>query len=394
MRRAALLLVPFLASAVRTQESRTQESRPEESRPSPVAASEAAVRAHLTTLQEQRGWSGVSAAFVLPDGAVGAVTLGVDAAKAPLTAASKLMSGSIGKTYCAAVALQLVHEQKLALDGKVQDVLGSRPWYAKVPNAATITLRQLLNHTSGIPEHVWKKPFQDEVAKAGDRALTPEECIAWILGDAPVAAPGTRWSYADTNYLLVGLCIEAVTRKPFAEVLRTRVLEPLHLAETIVNDRRALPGLACGMASGIGFHVGPTVVDGRYFTNPAFEYCGGGLSSTTRDLARWCRELFAGEVIPAALRPDHVDGVPAARGVADRYGLGCFVVSSPHGRAFGHSGVMPGYLSYALWYPDLQVAVAVQFPTDDGRQVGNQKKLVDALAGLVAEQAGVAGTRR
>ncbi len=340
------------------------------------------VRALLAQAQEQRGFSGVSAACVLPDGEVVAVALGVDAAGAPLTPASKLMSGSIGKTYCAAVALQFVHEQKLRLDGKVQDVLGGRDWYGKVPNAGTITLRQLLNHTSGMPEHVWKKAFQDAVAKAGDRAMTPEECIGYVLGDAPLAPAGEKFAYADTNYVLAGLCIEQVAGRPFFTVLRERILEPLRLLETVANDRRDLPGLACGMASGIGFHEGPTVVDGRYFTNPAFEYCGGGISSSTRDLARWTRELFAGDVVPAALRADQLDGVPAPRGVSGSYGLGCFVGASAHGPAFGHSGVMPGYLSYALHYRDLRVAVAVQFPTDDGRKVGNMRRLCDELAAL------------
>ncbi len=340
------------------------------------------IRALLTKEQQQRSFSGASAACVMPDGEVVAVALGADAAGVPLSTASKLMSGSIGKTYCAVVALQLVHEKKLRLDGLVQDVLGSRDWYAKVPNAATITLRHLLNHTSGIPEHVWKKTFQDAAAKAGDRAMSPEECIGYVLGDAPLTPAGEKFAYADTNYVLVGLCIEQVAGKSFFAVLRERILEPLRLQETIPNDRRDLPGLACGMASGIGFHEGPTVVDGKYFTNPVFEYCGGGISSSPRDLARWMRELFAGDVVPKELRRDQLTGVPAPRNVSGSYGLGCFVGASAHGPAYGHSGVMPGYLSYALYYQDLGVAVAVQFPTDDGRKAGNMRRLCDELAAL------------
>ncbi len=349
--------------------------------PDPV---ETAVRERLQAWLRERGATGTSAAWVGDDGGRGAVALGADAVGAPLTAQSQLMTGSIGKTYVAAVALQLVHDGKLALDGKVGTVLGEEPWFAKVPNADAITLRQLLNHTSGVPEHVWKKAFQDAVAKAGDRAITAVECVGWILGDAPVGAPGAKWSYADTNYLLVGLCIEQVTGKRYDDVLRERILKPLHLDATVPNDARAVPGLACGMASGIGFHEGPVVADGRYFTNPAFEGCGGGIRSTALDLARWCRELFAGDVIPAELRQDHRAGVPARRGITDRYGLGCFVTASPHGEALGHSGVMPGYLSQTMYYPALHLAVAVQFPTDDHQQVGNLQNLCAQLAGAVA----------
>src|SRR5262249_50639502 len=203
----------------------------------------------------------------------------------------------------------------------------------------------------------------------------PVECTGPTPGAPRVAAAGARWSSADPNSLLVGLGIEQATGVPFYELLRTRVLAPLHLEATIANDRRDLPGLACGMASGIGFHAGPVVEHGRYFTNPAFEYCGGRVPSTTPHPARRRRQLFAGDVIPRELRAAHRTGVPARRGITDKYGLGCFVTSSPHGEALGHSGVMPGYLSHALYYPDLQVSIAVQFPTDAVQQVGNLKQL-------------------
>lgn len=255
--------------------------------------------------------------------------------------------------------------------------------YARVPNATTITLRQLLNHTSGIPEHVWKPEFQRAVVAAGDREMSPTECVGYALGDEPVGAAGERFSYADTNYLLVGLCIEAVTSARYQDVLRRRILDPLQLTETITNDRRDLPGLVCGSGSGVAFHRGPTVVDGRYFTNPAFEYCGGGISSTPRDLARWMHALFGGDVVPAELRADHLLAVPAPPVVSGGYGLGCFVGRSAHGLAYGHSGIMPGFLSYALYYPEVQVAVAVQFPTDDGRQVGPMRRLCDDLCSAV-----------
>jgi D-alanyl-D-alanine carboxypeptidase len=384
---AALLLIPVL----RTQ---TPPANPAPATAANCGPVESALRDHLRAWLQVHRLAGGCAAAALADGTDAAVALGTDASGKALTTDGKLMSGSIGKTYCAAVALQLVHEGKLALDGRVQDVLGRHEWFAKVPNAASMTLRQLLNHTSGVPEHVWKQPFQEAVAKAGDRALTPAECIGYVLGDDPVAPAGERWSYADTNYLLVGLCIEQVTGRRYDDELRARLLAPLHLDATIPNDRRDLPGLVCGQASGIGFHTGPVVADGRYFTNPAFEYCGGGISSTTRDLARWCRALFSGDVIPAELRPAHRDGVPARRGITDRYGLGCFVTQTAHGEAFGHSGVMPGYLSCMFWYPALQLAAAAQFPTDDHRQVGNLQRLVDELAGAADEARKAVPARR
>lgn len=91
--------------------------------------------------------------------------------------------------------------------------------------------------------------------------------------------------------------------------------------------------------------------------------------------------------MPSPLKKDFTDGVPAARGVAEKYGLGCFIDRSPHGPAYGHTGVMPGYLSCMYWYPDLRTAVAVQFPTDGSRRTGGMKKLCVDLAALCKQHA-------
>jgi len=365
--------------------------------PAPAAAIEAKFRDLLLKTQQQRHFPGACAGFALPDDQSGAIAVGFedDAGKVPLTTASKMFSGSIGKTYVAAVALQLMAEGKLQLDGKVQDVLGKQDWYARLPNHDAITFHQLLTHTSGIPEHVWIQEFQDAVVKTPDRAWTPVECITYILDKEPVCAPGAQWSYADTNYLVVGLAIEQVTGRKFYDLAQERLLTPLSLRDTLPSTRRDLPGLANGHGSGVAFFTGDTVVAGKYFVNPVFEWCGGGFCCTTRDLARWCKLLFSGKVIPKALQQAHLDGVPAPRGITENYGLGCFVTSSPHGPAYGHSGIMPGYQSYMLYYPELQVAVALQYNTDNPRQVGPMKRMVDELAGIVqAELAAAAGAKK
>src|SRR5262245_51843222 len=110
--------------------------------PADLAQLEAEIARHLDAAREQRHFPGVSAAFVLPDGRVGAVAVGSedDAGAHPLTTASRMLSGSIGKTYCAAIALQLVAADKLRLDAEVGRVLGTQQWFPRVPNAKSITL--------------------------------------------------------------------------------------------------------------------------------------------------------------------------------------------------------------------------------------------------------------
>lgn len=369
--------------------------------PAPVSAQAAAVpaieqafREHLGAMRAARGFCGASVAAVLPGGAIAAVAVGEDAAGAELTPQTRLMSGSIGKTYCAAVVLQLVGEGKLELDAKVVDVLGEREWYARIPNAQSITIRQLLNHTAGIREHVWNPEFHKTLEREPDTALTPTQCLAFVLDDDPLFPAGERFAYADTNYLLAGLCVEEVTGAPFAVALRQRLLEPLGLEDTAWNDSRVMPKLACGDASGLAFTKGKTTRDGKYFVNPAFEYCGGGVRSTPTDLARWTRALFAGDVVPEALRADQRRGVKAPGHVSGGYGLGCFTGPSRHGPAFGHSGIMPGFLSYTLWFEQHDLTVALQFPTDDVRRLGDLRRHVENLADKALVELGKKGAAK
>ena len=322
--------------------------------------------------RQQHGFPGACLAFVLPSGETGAVAVGYadEQENQPLDASSRMFSGSIGKTYVAAVALQLVDAGKLELDQNISEYLGKEDWFSRLPSAEGITLRMLLSHQSGIPEHVWLPQFQRDLDADPYKVWKPEELVAYILEADPLFPPGEGWSYADTNYILVGLILEKVTGQSWYQLLHDRLLEPLQLQDTLASDRPDLPGLVNGFTTGTGFHEGPTLSGGKYFANPQFEWCGGGVASTTLDLARWCRMLFAGGVIPESLRVEHITGGPESRRIRGRYGLGVIITGTRHGTAYGHSGIMPGYLSQMAYYPGLDLAVAIQFNSDNSRQLG------------------------
>ncbi len=344
-----------------------------QARPSPAES----VR---TLLEQQRlaaGFPGASAAWVGRSGE-GAVAVG------DLQPEQRLMSGSIGKTYVAALALELVAAGKLGLDDRVAAHIEA-PWLARVPNGATVTIRQLLRHQSGIPEHVWRPDFEKALRADPDRNWKPEELLAFVFDAAPLFAPGEGWSYADTNYVLLGAVLEKVGGAPCFEQVQEQLLEPLQLKDTVANLGRTLPGLANGHTTGLlGFPPGDTIREGRCIVNPQFEYCGGGMSSTPDDLARWCRALYGTDLLSAEHRAALRDGVPSKTGPGHRYGLGTMILDTAHGRAVGHSGVMIGYLSMMLYYEDLDLAVAIQFDTDNQRKLGQSlQKYLDAIAGAV-----------
>ena len=179
-----------------------------------------------------------------PDQGTYAVAAGVAdiETNAPLTPDARFRAGSIAKPFVAAVVLQLVEEGKLSLDDTMTELL-PQDVTARFAGSDKITLRMLLNHTSGIPE--W---LSDEAI--GRIAADPAK--VWDVGEfldlaaamAPAFAPGTGWAYSNTDYNLVGLVIERATGQPWRETVRTRVIEPLGLKSTTLPEPGdvAIPG--------------------------------------------------------------------------------------------------------------------------------------------------------
>ena len=334
----------------------------------PAASLPEALQRKLDELRERSGVPGITAGIVLVDGTSIGLASGLadTVTREPMRPSSLLLQGSVGKTYVAAVALQLVQEGRLDLDAKVSTYLGDEPWFAQVPNHADVTVRQLMNHTSGIVRYEFDERFIADLLAQPDRIWRPEEQIAYLFGSEPPFAAGAGWDYSDTNYLILGLIIERLTGETYYAELRRRVLEPLSLANTVPSDRRRIPGLVQGYG-GPENPFGPAemLVDGVFAFNPQFEWTGGGIASTAEDLARWGKALYEGRAFDATLLPVMLDGVPARLGPNTRYGLGVIIRATPLGESWGHSGFFPGYLTELAYFPEYRVAVAVQVNSSD-----------------------------
>jgi D-alanyl-D-alanine carboxypeptidase len=349
------------------------------------------VQAKLDDLRAKAEFPGVSVGFVLADGRSASLVSGLADVenKVPLKPGDRLLAGSIGKTFVAAVVLQLVEEGKIDLDDKLEKWLGMEPWFGRLPNAKELTIRSLLNHTAGLPEYFEQKGFVEAVKADPDKVWKPSELVTYVLDAKPLFAVGKGWSYADTDYILVGMAAERAAGKPlFAEIER-RLLKPLKLEKTVPSDRRVIAGLATGYArSGnpLGFE-GQTMKEGKLVTNPQFEWAGGGLASTPEDLARWGKALYEGivfqrkETLEAMLTGVDAGGGRGG-GKGNNYGLGVQIRESKWGPSYGHGGWFPGYLSEVEYFPDHKVAIAVQFNTDVGKSI---KKGLRAYVGDVAE---------
>jgi len=243
----------------------------------------------LDGLQRQYGFPGATAAYVLPDGTAGVAATGVADIEAgtPMTVKSRMLSASIGKTFVGATAVALAREGILDLDIPVSRWLGDRKWFTHLPNHDVITLRHLLTHSSGLPDHVHMESFANEVSRKWrekENAFPPEALIRLVLDLPPLFEAGKGWAYSDTGYILIGLVIEKTTGKRYYNEIKKRFVKPPGLSLTAPADRRFLSGLAAGyMAANNAFEFPPKNHYSRW---------RDGVASWYRMDWRWSGEQF------------------------------------------------------------------------------------------------------
>jgi D-alanyl-D-alanine carboxypeptidase len=280
-----------------------------------------------------------------------------------------MLAGSIGKTFFAAAALVLLEQGLFTLDDKIEKYLGGEPWFSRLPNARSITMRMLFNHTSGIEEYYELGDFMQQLAQHPHRSWSPRETFAYVFDRKPLFAAGAGWGYADTNYLILGYILEKLSGKNLYGLARTYALAPYRLKDTEPSVKLAYERLAVGYSgpeSPFPFH-GPMVRAGKLVFNPQFEWTGGGFVSSAGDLAAWAKAFYHLKAVTAATRTQMQQGVPANTGKEHLYGLGLQIRPAGPEYGYGHSGWFPGYVSDCAYFPGQDLSLAIQFNTDDMR---------------------------
>jgi D-alanyl-D-alanine carboxypeptidase len=259
---------------------------------------------------------------------------------------------SISKLFVATVAMQLVQEGWLSLDQTVEQWLPGL-----VPHGDRIAVRHLLSHTSGLRDYL-SEPFMEIVLADRGRIWAPRELIAAAVARGAVFSPGApgRWSYSNTNYVLLGLIIEQVTHNSLTRELHQRIIDPLGLRRTFVTPDDPLP---TGLMHGYEGRRDETMGG-----NMSFAWGAGNIVSDLEDLGRFAQALFGG----ALLRPEALATMQtfvATKGWDSReltYGLGVMQNVLHAGQptpVLGHTGALVGYRT-ALWYaPGSGVTVVV-----------------------------------
>ena len=350
----------------------------------------------LDAIHSQGNFPGATAGFVLADGTALALATGYSdrSRRIAMKPTDRMLAASIGKTFVSAIMMQLVWEGKVNLDDPLQKWFGEQDWFPRLPNAKHLTIRMLMNHSSGIVAYEVNPQFNRDLSANPDRVWRPEELVGYLLDREPAFEAGKGWVYSDTNYILVGMIIEKATGNPYYQELQSRLLDPLGLKDTLPSNSRIIPGLVQGYIASTRQTTSffPLIRQGRFMFNPQFEWTGGGLASTSLDISRWFKALYEGRAFDKSLLKQVVDGVkadPDDLGQGSLYGLAVVILPTPLGVSYGHHGIFPGYLTRVMYFPEHRMAVTVQVNTSTREVVGrSMEDFVIELAQEVARQEG------
>lgn len=274
------------------------------------------------------------------------------------------------KMFVATVVVQLVAEGKIHLDDPIERHLPGL-LQGNGYDGEKVTVRQLLQHTSGVADYV-----QDILADpdGADHPWKPEELVALGLSHPPTFEPGTGWSYSNTGYIVLGMLIEKVTGNDPGEEITDRIIRPYRLWQTTYpepGDRRIRGPHVHGY---FAFPGGPL----RDFADfePSITGAAGNMISTGPDLTRFVRALVAGKVVPPTLLKEMQHTVPAQGG---DYGLGLREYNLPCGDvAWGHGGNMPGYDTFTAATKDGRSAFAIANGHLTNGNVADLRKAVES----------------
>ncbi len=295
------------------------------------------------------------------------------AGKIRATAETVFPISSMTKTFTASVVMQLAQAGRLRLTDHIRQFVPGLPWGNKV------TIAELLNHTSGIPDYIDSVPgmLGDNCPSPfGSMARCPRfgaaQVLKWLSCQRLQFVPGAQWSYSSSGYYLLGLVIEKVTGQPYANYLSAHILRPLGLDHTSVcPDNPHPPNLA------VGYIVSPTTAQWSSVGEggiPASDgFAAGELCSTATDLVRSMDALTHGRVVSATSYTDMTTPTRLATGASFPYGYGLELPSSTEdvlGQSFpgqpylGHGGAQAGFTSALVDFPKLDLNIAVLSNTE------------------------------
>jgi len=351
--------------------------KPRPTGPEKVDAAPAAsedVDAYVQRLMQKRHVPGASVA-VVRDGKV-VLSKGYGLANVelnvPATAGTVYQLASVTKTFTATAVMMLVKDGTLSLDDKITERLPDLPGAWK-----DVTVRHLLNHTSGIKSYTSIEEFH----KSPGKDYAPRELIDLVAKEPLEFPPGEKWNYSNTGYVLLGMLIEKVSGRSYGEFMAERVFKPLGMGHTRANDLRAVvPNRAQG------YHWDGKVLKNGEYVSPTQPFAAGMLISTVEDLTKWAaavtgHALLDGPTVERMWAPTRLKG-----GKEAEYGFGWGVSKVNGRRQIAHGGGIPGFATQFSLFPDDGLAVIVLTNADGGHAGSLARGIAGRFVPALAEK--------
>lgn len=292
---------------------------------------------------------------------------------------------SVAKAFSGAVALNLVRAGRLGLDDTIAQRLGGMPaaWGA-------VTVRQMLNHTSGLPDYTQSKGFAKQAQVDPRGFVSPAKIINWVRNDPLEFAPSSRYEYSNTDNIVIGLIVEAITGQSYGQNLEQIVFGPARLSETSFPTKPALPKPFIH-----GYVIDPREgpVDVSTFLSPSGAWASGAVVSTPRDLNAFIRSYLGLKFFDAAQQQQQMQFVPGGESSPpgpgqNSAGLALFRYETKCGTVYGHTGNFPGYVQWAAATADgtRSVTTSLNIPAPTGKLLAQLRRLqTTAVCALLAK---------
>ncbi|MCU0371442.1 MAG: beta-lactamase family protein [Bacteroidales bacterium] len=295
-------------------------------------------------------------------------------------------AGSTVKTFTAVTVLLLAEKGKLDLDGPVTDYLTDSDLEG-LENADRATIRQLLQHSSGIYNYIQSLKFQTASLNDLIKEWEPEELLSYARGKKAYFEPGTDVLYSNTNYILLGMIITAIENKPFYEVFEEKIFTPLNLSFTRFAATDPVPG---GIIRGyVDFYSNLDVINSTYYSGWDYYTADGGLISNAYDLNVFLTALFNWEIISKASLDEMLTWQKPKEEDPEFfplwYGLGIFKMDTPWGDAYFHSGDAIGYYACMAYLPERSTTICWAVNGNYGKidEFTSTKKAMEKIFGTV-----------
>ncbi len=283
----------------------------------------------------------------------------------PATPAMRYSIGSISKQFTAAAILMLAEEGKLSLDDPVSKYVSG------LTDGDQVTIRELLSHTSGYQDF-WPQDYAPPMMM---EPITAQAILDRWARKPLDFAPGTKWQYSNTNYVIAGVIVEKVAGMPLLQFLSGRVFTPLAMKSVADTDKNKLP--PTDPTGHMRYALGPLRPAGK--EGRGWMFAAGELAMTAEDLAKWDISMIDQSVLKPASYREMETEVLLKNGVGTRYGLGVTVVSQNGHRTLEHGGEVLGFVAENIVLPDDKIAVVVLTNQDASSAAGNIGKQVTAL---------------